>query len=51
MTSSTVCVLPELEKSTMAADRETKKRKTLENSLNGVSRNSTFINYPQPGAI
>src|SRR5713226_3311671 len=48
MTSSTVCALPSIEKNAMAASKGRKKRITPENSLNGISRNSTFMNSPNP---
>src|SRR6266576_147711 len=48
MTSSTVCALAAKEKNTMAAATGRKRRTTLENSRNGVSRKSIFMNSPHP---
>jgi hypothetical protein len=47
MTSSTVCALAAKEKNVMAAGTRRKKQKTLENSLDGASRKSTFMNSPK----
>src|SRR5260370_37570427 len=46
MTSSTVCALAARGKNAMAANAGSKKRKTLVNSTNGVSRKSAFMNSP-----
>src|SRR5260370_42220751 len=46
MTSSTVCALAARGKNAMAANAGSKKRKTLANSTNGVSRKSAFMNSP-----
>ena len=48
MTSSTVCALAAKEKNTMLANTGKKKRTTLVNSINGVTRKSTFITPPNP---
>src|SRR5205814_4192055 len=48
MTSSTVCALAAKEKNTMAANTGKKKRTTLVNSINGVTRKSTSITPPNP---
>src|SRR5882762_9928539 len=48
ITSSTVCALAVIEKNAMAISKGRKKRIIRENFLTEVSRNSTFMNSPNP---